>query len=76
MPAPKDRDSTNNPGGRLTDPRPVQPGPEGEWPFPSRTPGPPDASPGPDVREPQPDDPEDAGLVDPRPEAAGPDVVG
>lgn len=64
-----------DPGERVTEPGSVSSSPEGEWPFPAKTAGPPDASPGPGVREPKADDPEDAGLVDPRPETAGPEIV-
>lgn len=72
--APQPADTPRDPGERLTEPSPVSSSPEGEWPFPAKA-AHPDASPGPDVGEPAADDPEDGGLVDPRPETAGPEII-
>lgn len=65
----------------LTDPRAIHPGPEGEWPFPASTSGPDPSSDsergaatkGP--KEPAADASEEQGLVDPRSEGAGPDLL-
>jgi hypothetical protein len=66
------------PGRRMTDPQAVEPGPEGEWPIPASTPKPGSSNvPGPAGPQPVPSDgtSEARGLVDPRPEAAGPEIV-
>ena len=66
------------PGQRMTNPKAVEPGPEGEWPFPASTPRPESSNvPGPAGPQPMPSDgtSEERGLVDPRPEAAGPEIL-
>ena len=71
---PRPEGAVAGPGQRLTEPGPIEPGPEGQWPFPATTPAP-DVSgaPGPATPPATPDPSEERTLVDPRPGDPGPE---